>query len=223
MSIADNLRVVRERIARAAERAGRRPEGVTLVAVTKTVPPERIREAFDAGQRHFGENRLQEAQAKMPLLADLRPQITWHMVGHLQTNKVRACLEAFDIIESVDSLHLGQAIEARARAPAPVLLEVNVAGETTKFGFRPEEVAVACETLRRCSNLQVRGLMTVAPMAADPNEARPVFRRLRELAQALGLRELSMGMTADFEAAVEEGATIVRIGTAIFGARPSWA
>lgn len=222
-TVADRVDAVRQRIAEACERAGRSPEEVTLVAVTKTFPPEAIREAFAAGVRHFGENRVQEAGAKLPSLDDLSPRPTWHMVGHLQTNKVKTALGLFDIIQSVDSLHLAEAISRRAphSVRVPVFLEVNVSGEETKYGFAPDELAESAEAARALLGLDVRGLMTIAPFVDDPETVRPVFRRLRELARELGLRELSMGMTDDFEVAVEEGATVVRVGRAIFGERPA--
>ena len=220
-TIAERVEAVRLRIAAACQRSGRSSEEVTIVAVTKGFPPEAVREGFAAGLNQFGENRVQEAQAKLPLLAGLAPRPTWHMVGHLQTNKVKTVLSLFDIIQSVDSLHLAQEISRRApqSVRVPVLLEVNVAGETAKYGFSPDELPATAEQIRALAGLDVRGLMTVAPMVADPQEARPVFRRLRSLAESLDLRELSMGMSDDFEVAVEEGATIVRIGRAIFGER----
>ena len=220
-TIAERVEAVRLQITDACRRAGRSPEEVTIVAVSKGFPPEAVREAAGAGLSHFGENRVQEAQAKLPLLAGLAPRPTWHMVGHLQTNKVKTALSLFDIIQSVDSLHLAQEISGRApqSVRVPVLLEVNVGGEAAKYGFSPEELPAQAEEVRALPGLEVRGLMTVAPMAADPQESRPVFRRLRELGHSLGLAELSMGMTDDFEVAVEEGATIVRIGRAIFGER----
>ena len=220
-TIAERIEAVRLQIANACLRSGRSPEAVTVVAVTKGFPPEAVREAFAAGLSHFGENRVQEAQGKIPLLAGLAPRPTWHMVGHLQTNKVKTALSLFDIIQSVDSLHLAQEISRRApeSVRVPVLLEVNVAGEAAKYGFSPDELPAAAEQVRSLPGLEVRGLMTVAPMAGDPQEARPVFRRLRSLAQSLDLRDLSMGMSDDFEVAVEEGATIVRVGRAIFGER----
>ena len=220
-TIAERVEAVRLRIAAACQRSGRSPEEVTVVAVTKGFPPEAVREGFAAGLNQFGENRVQEAQVKLPLLAGLAPRPTWHMVGHLQTNKVKTVLSLFDIIQSVDSFHLAQEISRRApqSVRVPVLLEVNVAGEAAKYGFSPDELPAAAGQVRDLPGLEVRGLMTVAPMAADPEEARPVFRRLRSLAESLDLRELSMGMTDDFEVALEEGATIVRIGRAIFGER----
>jgi pyridoxal phosphate enzyme (YggS family) len=209
---------VQQRLAAACQRAGRSPQEVTVVAVAKGFPPEAVREAYAAGLRHFGENRVQEAAAKRPLLADL--DITWHLVGHLQTNKVKKALQLFDIVHSLDSLPLAQELSRRAQGPLPVLLEVNVAGEASKFGLAPEQVPAAAQAIARLPHLELVGLMTVAPMASDPEEVRPVFRRLRELAQALGLPHLSMGMSDDFEVAVEEGATMVRLGRAIFGPRP---
>jgi pyridoxal phosphate enzyme (YggS family) len=218
-TIAERLEAVRERVAVACERSGRPPDGVTIVAVTKGFPRSAVAEAVAAGLRHVGENRVQEAATKCQV--DLSPRPTWHLVGHLQTNKVKTALELFDIIHSVDSLHLAEAISGRAQRLVPVLLEVNVAGAATKFGFSPETVAHAVEEMARLPGLELRGLMTVAPLAAAPEEVRPVFRRLCQLRDALGLKELSMGMTDDFEVAIEEGATLVRIGRAIFGERPT--
>ena len=220
-TIDERLQDVRLRIAEACRRSGRSPDDVTLVAVTKGFPAEAVREGAAAGLRHFGENRVQEAQAKLPPLTNLSPRPTWHMVGHLQTNKIKTALDLFDIIHSVDSLHLAEAISRRApqSVRVPVLLEVNVAGEAAKYGFTAKELPAQAEAIRRLPGLDVRGLMTVAPMTESPGQVRPVFRRLRGLAESLGLRELSMGMTDDFEVAVEEGATIVRIGRAIFGER----
>lgn len=221
-TIGGRLEMVRQRIADACARSGRSPEEVTLVAVTKGFSPNAVREAWAAGVQHFGENRVQEAQAKLPQLADLTPRPVWHMVGHLQTNKVKTAVNLFDIIQSVDSLHLAEEISRRAPPSerVPVLLEVNVSGEASKYGFTPQELRARVEAIRALPGLDVRGLMTVAPMAEDPGDVRPVFQRLRELNERLRLPELSMGMTDDFEVAVEEGATIVRIGRAIFGERP---
>ena len=219
-SIAQRLEQVRQRIASACERSHRSPTQVTLVAVTKGVAPERIREAVAAGVRHLGENRIQEATSKRSALADLWASVTWHMVGHLQTNKVKTAIGLFDIIHSVDSLHLAKAISKRAQSPVPVFLEVNVAEGPTKYGFTLVELHDQHESIERLPNLDVRGLMTVAPQAERAEMARGVFRQLREAAGALGLKELSMGMSDDFEVAVEEGATHVRIGRVIFGERP---
>ena len=218
--IADNVRRVQARIAGAAHAAGRDPSEITLVAVSKTFTAEHIRAAHAAGLRDFGENWVQEAGEKIPLLADLDPRPIWHMIGHLQSNKVKAVLGLFDIIHGVDSVRLAQNIAGRVtEGRFSVLLEVNAARESSKFGFDPEAVAAAAETIRSLPGLDLAGLMTVASLSADPEEARAVFRQLRELRDRLGLRHLSMGMTDDFEVAIQEGATMVRIGRAIFGER----
>ena len=203
----------------ACERGGRSPEEVRLVAVTKGVPTWAIQEASAAGIRDFGENRVQEAQAKRPELSVLGEHVTWHMVGHVQANKVKTVLGLFDIIHSVDSLHLAEAISRRAAQPVPIFLEVNMAGEDTKFGFSPAELDRDVAAVTILPNLELRGLMTVAPQTPNAEGVRPYFRRLRETGERLGLREFSMGMSEDFEIAVEEGATHVRIGRAIFGER----
>jgi len=216
-TVAERLALVRERVARATERAGRSPAEVTIVAVSKSFPAQAIEEAAAAGVAHIGENRVQEAAAKIPSLRRL--PLTWHMVGHLQTNKAKTALQLFDIIQSMDSLRLAEVLSRHAERAIPVLLEVNVAGEASKFGFSPQEVLQAAEAVARLPHLDVRGLTTVAPLVSDPEEVRPVFRELRRLRDALGLAELSMGMTDDFEVAIEEGATLVRIGRAIFGER----
>lgn len=220
VSIADRAQSVRRRIASACERSGRSPDGVTLVAVTKGVPSWAIELAANAGIRDFGENRVQEAQTKLPALIELAHHMTWHLVGRLQTNKIKSALRLFDIIHSVDSLHLAEAISRRATKPIPIFLEVNVTGEHTKFGLSPQELDRDAAAITLLPNLSVLGLMTVAPQFDEPERARPVFRRLREGAGSLGLTNLSMGMSDDFEVAVEEGATHVRIGRAIFGERP---
>ena len=220
MSIAENLARVRERIEAACCRAGRSPDGVTLVGISKGFPAEAVAEAYAAGLADVGENRVQEAEAKIEALAAQGVRPRWHLVGHLQTNKAKTATELFAIIHSVDSLRLAQALSRRAREQVPILLEVNVAQEASKFGFAPQEVASALSAITPLPNLDVCGLMTVAPLAGDAEAVRPVFRQLRELRDALGLRELSMGMTDDFEVAIEEGATMVRIGRAIFGPRP---
>ncbi len=218
--IAANLRTIQARVAHAAAAAGRPADSVTIVAVSKTFPADLVTAAHQAGVRHFGENWVQEAAAKLPQLAALTPRPVWHMVGHLQTNKVKLALELFDLIQSVDSVHLGETIARRAGGRRiPILLEVNVAGEASKQGFRPEDLPSACDRLRAIPQLDLRGLMTVAPAVDHPEAAEPVFRCLRELRDELGLQELSMGMTDDFEVAVREGATILRIGRAIFGPR----
>lgn len=225
--IAANLARVQERIAAAARRVGRDPKEITLVAVTKTVPVEAITIAYNLGLRHFGENRVQEALQKLPG----RPSgATWHMIGHLQRNKAKVAARIFDTVHSVDSVALAQELDRHCRALGkrlPVLLEVNVAGEASKFGFPPEGAFwEAVEQILALPGLEVQGLMTVAPITTDPETVRPVFRRLRELKDelrrhwpTLAWPHLSMGMTDDFEVAIEEGATMVRLGRAIFGLR----
>ena len=219
MDIERNLRELERRIARAAERAGRSPADITIVAVTKGVAVEAIEAAIKAGIRHIGENRVQEARAKIERLSTLELQPMWHMVGHLQTNKAKTAVQIFDIIHSINSLRLAEAVSQRAQAIIPVLLQVNVSGEGTKSGFSVAELSQVAEEIARLSRLEVKGLMTIAPMVADTEEVRPIFQRLRQLRDELGLEHLSMGMTDDFEVAVEEGATMVRIGRAIFGQR----
>jgi hypothetical protein len=217
--IAAGAERVRERIARSCERAGRDPGSVTLVAVSKGQPAEAIVAASEAGVRHFGENRIQEAVPKIEEATTGGVDATWHLVGHLQSNKAKAAVTAFDVIHSVDSARLLRRLDAAAPAPRDVLLQVNVADEPQKQGVAPDEVEALVETARESANLRVRGLMTIAPIAADPEDVRPVFRGLRALAERLQLPELSMGMTDDFEVAIEEGATLVRVGRAIFGER----
>jgi PLP dependent protein len=222
-AIADNVAAVRARIEAAAARAGRDPASIRLIgasAAFKGVEVEQMRQALDAGLRDFGENRVQEAEAHIVALGDRAREATWHLIGHLQTNKVRDAVNSFDILQTVDSLRLAEQISRRAAETKRVLLEVNVAGEASKFGFAPSEVAAAVDAIRRLPNIEVTGLMTIAPHVEDPEAVRPFFRQLRELAREHGLPELSMGMTDDFEVAVEEGATMVRVGRALF-ARPS--
>ena len=220
-SLRRNLETVRERIERAAERAGRRAEDVLLIGVSKTVTAERIRLGVEAGLVALGENRVQEARDKIKILG--RP-VPWHLIGHLQTNKVRDALELFDLIHSLDRLELAREIERRAGDPGRVvdtLLEVNVAGEASKTGFAPDAVGPALEAIGGLTHVRVRGLMAIPPLVERAEEARAWFQALRRLAERHGLKELSMGMSADFEVAIEEGATMVRVGTAIFGARPA--
>lgn len=215
----NRLQTIKSRIASACVRAGRKPEEVTLVAVTKNFPPEAIIEAHRSGIRHIGENRVQEAQAKFSILASLTPKPAFHLVGHLQTNKVKQALKLFDIIQSVDSLKLAELLNAQTGQVMPVFLEVNTSGESSKFGLKPEEIGRVYENISRLRKLEIRGLMTVAPVVNRPEEARPYFRLLNTLAKPLGLKELSMGMSDDYEIAVEEGATVIRIGRALFGER----
>ena len=219
MDIEANIREVQRRIGRACERRRRLPDEITLVAITKGVEVQAIRAAFNLGIRNFGENRVQEAEEKIAQISALRPAVAWHMVGHLQSNKAKIAMEIFDIIHSVDSVRLAEILNRRAVEPFPVLLEVNVSGEATKSGFSLSEVGAAVKEIGQLPNLKLMGLMTVAPLVADPEQVRPVFSKLRELRDSLGLEHLSMGMTDDFEVAVEEGATMLRIGRAIFGER----
>lgn len=217
--VVHNLERIRGRIHVAAVRAGRQPEDVALVAVSKTVEPERIEAALAAGQTLFGESKVQEARAKIPLVSG---RAHWHLIGHLQTNKAREGVALFELIHSVDSVKLAVELNKwaeHAGKTQPILLEVNTSGETSKFGLKPEELDAALSQINKLSRLEVQGLMTIAPFKEQVEEVRPYFRRLRELRDGAGLRELSMGMTHDFEIAVEEGATMVRVGTAIFGER----
>ncbi|HXH23129.1 MAG TPA: YggS family pyridoxal phosphate-dependent enzyme [Dehalococcoidia bacterium] len=219
LDVAANLADVRARIARACERASRDAREVTLIGVTKSVPQALVRAALAAGLSDLGENYVREGLARREALGEAAAGARWHLIGHIQSNKARAAAQGFDIIHAVDSGAIARALDSRARRPLPVLLEVNAAGEASKFGFAPREVAAAVREISRLPLLELRGLMTVAPAASDPEDVRPVFRTLRDLARANGLSDLSMGMTGDFEVAVEEGATMVRIGRAIFGER----
>ncbi len=219
MDVEANVREVERRIARACARSHRSPSEITLVAVGKGFEASAIRAAFDCGIRNFGENRVQEAEGKIGQLSDLEPDVAWHMVGHLQSNKAKTAVEIFDIIHSVDSIRLAGVLSRRADKTLPVLLQVNVSGEAPKSGFSIDEVAGAVDEVRRLANLEVIGLMTIALLVADPEDVRPVFRKLRGLRDSLGLEHLSMGMTDDFEVAIEERATMLRIGRAIFGDR----
>ena len=217
--VAENLARVQERVARAAERAGRRPDGVLLIGVSKTVDVARIRAAVAAGVSTLGENRVQEAKSK---IAELGRLAAWHLIGHLQTNKVKDALDLFDLIHSLDRLELARELERRAAAQgwvADALLQVNVAAEASKGGVAPDAVGETLDLIGKLGHVRVRGLMTIPPEVERAEESRPWFRRLRELAERHGLPELSMGMSGDFEVAIEEGATMVRVGTAIFGPR----
>jgi hypothetical protein len=230
--IARNLEKVRERIARAAARAGRSAESVTLVAVTKGVPPDLVREAVEAGVTDIGENRVQEGAAKRSALDPTCPGLVWHFIGHLQANKAARASRLFDLIHSVDRRRVAEALSrawTRDGRPEPlkVLVQVNASGEETKFGVRPEAATDLVRVVCRLPGLRVMGLMTMAPLTPDPEETRPVFRRVRRLAMEIdrlglsgvSMEYLSMGMSQDYEVAVSEGANVVRIGTAIFGPR----
>jgi pyridoxal phosphate enzyme (YggS family) len=224
--VADNLEEVKSRIAAAAHGAGRDPGEVRLVAVSKKVDLDRLRQAAAAGHHLFGENYVQEAKGK---IAALGPGLSWHLVGSLQTNKARDAVALFDLIHTVDRLRLAQALDqaaGRLDQVQEILIQVNLAGEETKSGAAPEEVPDLLQEAARLPHLKVMGLMTMPPWFDDPEAVRPYFRALRELRDrlrhmlALPLPELSMGMSGDYEVAVAEGATLVRVGTAIFGARP---
>ena len=230
MSIASNLADVRGRVAEAARRAGRSPDEVTLVAVSKTFGPDAVREAWAAGQRDFGENKVQEGLQKIAATADI--QIRWHLIGHLQSNKAKKAVGSFACIHSIDSVELVEKLDAAASNSTPpatpeVLIQVDLAGEATKFGA-PEEDANRCvRAVLAATSLRLAGLMLMPPWNEDQEQTRPWFRRLRELRDRMVgegipsavLRHLSMGMSHDFEAAIEEGSTLVRVGTAIFGQR----
>ena len=231
MPITENVAVVHERIARAVKRAGRRTEDIALMAVSKTNSPENIRAAYGAGLRLFGENRVQEFAGKAEALRDLH-DAEWHMIGHLQTNKAARTAELFHAVDSVDSLKLAEKLDAAARnlgRKLNVLVEINVGGETAKSGVAPDsqDLEELLSAAPRLEALRFRGLMTVPPFADDPERARPYFRKLRELRDTIAARnlsavsmdQLSMGMSHDFEIAIEEGSTCVRVGTAIFGER----
>lgn len=225
VSLAENLNSIQQRICAACERAQRDPASVMLLAVTKGQAPEVVSEAGRLGLTFFGENKIQEAKAKIPLCSG---KLRWHFIGHLQTNKCRDAVEFFEMIQSVDSLHVAQEISKRAEQASktmPILLEVNLAGEASKFGYRPDKLEAELKQINALQRLEIHGLMTVPPWTSNAENVRPMFRQMRELKQraeqALGapLPHLSMGMTGDFEVAIEEGATIVRIGTALFGPR----
>ena len=222
----ENLVSIRGRIERACERSGRHPDSVRLMAVSKNQPPSRVSEAAAEGLTLFGENRIQEAKVKIPQCPG---RLEWHFIGHLQSNKARDAVGLFHVVQGVDSLALAEELQKQAAKQArtlPILLEVNVAGESSKFGWHPDRLLAEFLQLNALSRLEVHGLMTIAPYAVDPERVRPVFRRLREVrdrcADLLGapLPVLSMGMSGDLEVAIEEGATLVRVGTALFGERP---
>ena len=227
MSIAENISEVQEHIALAAKRAGRNPDEITLMAVSKTFPVESIREAYTAGLRVFGENRVQEFTGKADALRALSGT-EWHLIGHLQTNKTAKAAELFDAVDSLDSVRMAERLNASGKG-LPVLIEINVGGETAKSGVAPasNELENILQGALRWPNLKVSGLMTVPPYAEDPERSRPYFRQLRQIRDSIAARNLpgialeilSMGMSHDFEVAIEEGATCLRVGTAIFGER----
>jgi hypothetical protein len=234
MSVAENLARVREQIQAAAQRAGRSPNEITLVAVSKTFPVEAVLEAYAAGARDIGENRVQEASEKIPAVNRqlTREPLRWHLIGHLQRRKARAAVELFEMVQSVDTLRLAETLSRHALEAGkqvPVLLQVNIGNDPQKFGFAPEPRAGLVHDVEKMialPGLRVQGLMTIGPLVATAEQARPFFRALRELRDELAQRfpgaewrELSMGMTDDYAVAIEEGATLVRIGRAIFGQR----
>ncbi|MBN2161576.1 MAG: YggS family pyridoxal phosphate-dependent enzyme [Pontiellaceae bacterium] len=221
-SFAERLEMVEQRIAAACKKAGRPRDSVRLLAVSKTKPAEAVQEAAACGLRLFGENKVQEAQLKVPVCP---PNLEWHLIGHLQSNKARIAANLFHMIHSIDSVKLMEALDSHAATALPILLQVNVSGESSKSGMRPEEVADAVEAANRMSKVEVHGLMTIPPFTPDPEKARTHFIALRELRDRIQvetgtpLSELSMGMSHDLEIAIEEGSTWVRIGTDLFGAR----
>jgi len=222
MSIAENLRIVRERISDAATRAGRNPNDVTLVAVTKTVGVERILEAIQAGVSDIGENYIQDALSKYAVVGKA---VRWHMIGHLQTNKVRQAVQVFDLVQGVDGMSLAQEIGKRSAAigkATEILVEVNISGEESKFGVKPDDAMALCESVAGIEGVALRGLMGIAPFTDDQDAVRRSFALLRGLWEKLPDEHrvwLSMGMSSDFEMAIEEGSNMVRVGTAIFGPR----
>lgn len=225
--VRDNIRKLRQEISSICQRIDRKPEEITLVAITKNASVVHIQEAIDNGITHIGENRIQEAQKKFPFSRDYSA-IKFHLVGHLQTNKIRSALEIFNLIQSVDSLHLARQIEvlaAKLAQEVAVLIQVNVSGEKTKFGIKPEELAEFLEAIGKLKYLRIKGLMTIAPLSENPEDSRPYFRNLRLLKEKterqirlpnVNMQYLSMGMTNDYQIAIEEGANMLRIGRAIF-------
>ena len=225
VSLPENLNSIQQRIRAACDRCDREPNSVTLLAVTKTQPPETVAAAAELGLILFGENKVQEAKAKIPLYSG---KLRWHFIGHLQSNKCRDAVQLFQMIQSLDSLSLAREISKRAEEAAktmPVLLEVNLAGEASKFGYKPEQLLVELKEINCLPRIEIHGLMTMPPWSPDAENSRAHFRRLRELKARCEeildapLPHLSMGMSGDFEVAIEEGATIVRLGTALFGPR----
>ena len=226
MGLAENLQDIQERIRNSAARAGRDPGTITLIAVSKTHPPDAVAEAARLGLTVFGESKVQEAKAKISLCPG---RIRWHMLGHLQSNKCRDAITLFEMVQSVDSLEFAEELNKKADQASrtlPILLEVNIVGEASKFGYKPEKLLADLNAINNLRRLEIHGLMTIPPWTPVPEKVRPVFAKLRalkeECEQLLGapLPHLSMGMSGDFEVAIEEGSTMVRIGTALFGERP---
>jgi pyridoxal phosphate enzyme (YggS family) len=218
VGLKENYAQVLERIAKAAERSGRKASDITLVAVTKKFSSAIMREAFDLGMRDFGENYVQEFEGKYPVLQDLVPAARFHLIGHLQSNKARKAAEMFQVIETVDSVKLARRLDSM-EVPLEVMIEVKLSEEDSKEGAAPDEVPAIVEALQASKHLKLTGLMTMPPWNEDPEVTRPYFRRLASLSRELGLPKLSMGMSHDLEAAIEEGSTHVRVGTALFGKR----
>lgn len=227
MSIAENLKEVQRDINEVCKKCGRNPSEVTLIAVSKTKPLEDLKEAYDAGARDFGENKVQELTAKMP---NLPSDIRWHMIGHLQRNKVKYIAGEVELIHSVDSFRLAEEINIQAKRKKiiiPALIEINIGDEESKFGVRPDEAKELCKEISELDSIHIEGLMTVAPAADDPEKVRRYFRKMHELfldiksenIDNVEMKILSMGMTNDYKVAIEEGSTMVRVGTGIFGAR----
>jgi pyridoxal phosphate enzyme (YggS family) len=216
-NLAEKLAAVRERIARAAEQAGRDPADILLLAVTKVFPAAVVRDAYALGLRDFGENYVQEFEQKFPEVSDLAGA-HFHLIGHLQSNKSKKATDLFQVIQTVDSARLARRLQESGR-PLDVMLEVKLSGEEAKSGVAPDELGGLITAVRACSNLRLVGLMTMPPWSDDPEASRPYFRALRLLAQQHGLSQLSMGMSHDFETAIQEGATCIRVGTALFGRR----
>ncbi len=227
MSISDNIKTVTNRIAAAAKRAGRGPASIRLVVVTKTIDVARIKEAVDAGATILGENRVQEAREKIEKLGSVA---SWHLIGHLQANKAKYAVRLFDLIHSIDGLELAKEIDRQAAKTGKVqnvLIEVNIGGEASKAGMTVRNAPALVREAAKLGNIAIQGLMTIPPFSENPDDSRPYFRVLNELAESIAyekipgvsMRELSMGMSGDFEVAIEEGATLVRVGTAIFGER----
>jgi len=230
MPVKENLVMVRARIATAAQSTGRRPEEITLIAVTKTIPLDLIEQAIQAGTTDIGENRIQEAIPKIEALQSKYPQVTWHMVGHLQSNKVKQAVENFDVIQSVDSLKLARGIgdqEIRRSGTKRIMIEVNTSGEVAKFGVQPADTIKLLQNISAFGSLMVEGLMTVGPLTEKAEDSRTAFKKLKQLSEQIKqlnlpnveMKYLSMGMSDDFEIAIEEGSNMVRIGRALFGER----
>ncbi len=227
IDIAKNLQNVQQRITAAAARCGRNPDEIRLVTVSKTIPADKIQQAIDAGATILGENYIQETRKKIEII---RRNISWHFIGHLQSNKAKYAVDLFNLIHSVDSTHVAEQLNKEAgkkNKVMPILIQVNISGEDTKHGINPQVTIKLIEVIAPLGNLRIKGLMTMPPWSPDPEESRPYFIALRKLKDELTsqrpenveLQELSMGMSADFEVAIEEGATLVRVGTAIFGPR----